>query len=723
MNLLKKSVILAIGLGLMMTASLSAQEYLDNALYVKFKETSSVSAKKFQRDVVPVEYLKLKISDKKMAQNGIHREAYSLSLFDNAFLDRTFQIRFDSTVNINKIIRLLENDPNVELVERVPIFKLFSENPAKTVPNDPYYPAFEGKELLWYLKMVNAEGAWALQQGDSNIKVAIVDGAVWGEHEDLQIPAKYQFDSYTKRVGTSAPIDNHPDIQCTTLYSANPNDDPCPAYSWSHGTHCAGVVGAKNNNGIGISSLAGGVTLLGIRATTSQYSGAVVSGYEGIRWAADNGAKVISCSWGTSTGGGDVGQAILKTCYDKNITIVVAAGNDNSMDKGEPASSMYVITVGSVDENKAKSSFSNYGNWVDILAPGGSALPANGEVGIISTTYCLAQSLRLYSHITEFNDKRYDEMSGTSMATPLVASLCGLMLSKDSTLTPAQIKDILQNTAQPSISNSFTPLAGIIDAEAAIKAIGQTKFDAPVENLSVDRNIADTIWLSWNQPSEPAHEIIGYRVFCNGSIIDSCNTEMAFKHYPAPSGQNIFSVSVLYKDGFVSIRKEVRAISPDMYQITVAANPKEGGIVSGTGSYADGSMLTISATPNEGYKFLHWKRLGSSSILSTRPTYTFRVDKKATYVAYFENENVANEQADNQAFSITPNPARDQVKISCPALINRISVVDLQGRTVMQAEHVNAQEWTLDVQGLENGTYVISLQTQNGNLQQKFVKL
>lgn len=723
MNLLKKSVILAFGLSLMMTASLSAQDYLDNALYVKFKETSSVSAKKFQRDVVPVEYLKLKISDKKMMQNGIHREAYSLSLFENAFLDRTFQIRFDSSANINKIIRLLEKDPNVELVERVPIFKLFSENPAKTAPNDPYYPAFEGKELLWYLKMVNAEGAWAQQQGDSNIKVAIVDGAVWGEHEDLQIPAKYQYDSYTKRVGNSAPFDNFPDAICTTIYSSNPNEDPCPAYSWSHGTHCAGVVGAKNNNGIGISSLAGGVTLLGIRATTSQYAGSVVSGYEGIRWAADNGAKVISCSWGSTSGGGDVGQAILKTCYDRNITIVAAAGNDNSLNKGEPASSMYVITVGSVDENKAKSSFSNYGNWVDILAPGGTALAANGSVGIISTTYCLAQSLRLYSHINEFNDKRYDEMSGTSMATPLVASLCGLMLSKDSTLTPAQIKDILQNTAQPNNSILFTPFAGIIDAEAALKAIGETKFDAPVENLTVNRNIADTVWLSWKQPSEPAHEIIGYRVFCNGKIIDSCNTDMAVKHYPCPSGQNVFSVGVLYKENFVSVRKEVRAITPDMYQITVAANPKEGGTVTGTGSYADGSMLTISATPNEGYKFLNWKRLGSSSVLSTRPTYTFRVDKKATYVAYFEKENVANEQAENQAFSLTPNPAREQVKISSPALISRISVVDLQGRTVKQIDHVNASEYTLDVQALENGTYVISLQTQNGNLQQKFVKL
>ncbi|MBD5387956.1 S8 family serine peptidase [bacterium] len=722
MNFLKKSVIAMIGM-ILMTASLCAQDYLDNALYVKFKETSSVSAKKFQRDVVPVEYLQLKLSDKKMVQNGFHREAYSLSLFDDAFLDRTFKICFDSTVNIHKIIRLLEKDPNVELVERVPMFKLFSKNTAKTVPNDPYYPPFEGKELLWYLKMVNAEGAWALQQGDSNIKVAVVDGAIWGEHPELQIPSKYQYDATTRTVGSSKPPYGQQNLKCSTIYSNNNQSDPCPPYSWSHGTHCAGVAGAKNNDGVGIASLAGGVTLMGIKATDLQHPDNVLDGYEGIRWALQNGAKVISCSWGGSTGGGDVGNSILRACYSRNVTVVAAAGNDNINDKGEPASSMYVITVGSVDENKAKSSFSNYGNWVDILAPGGSALESNGGVGIISSTFCLAQSLRLYKDIHEFDDKYYDEMSGTSMATPLVASLCGLMLSKDSTLTPAQIKYLLQSSSQKVDNPFFSPIAGIIDAEAAIKAVMETTFDAPVDNLTVSNTLADTVWLKWDRPSDASHEILGYRVLCNGTIIDSCTTETSFKYFSAPGGKNIYLVGVLYKDGVVSPYTEVRAVSPEFVRISTMANPRNGGTISGAGNYAKGATATLSAIPNEGYKFLHWKRMGSNSVLSPRPTYTFRVSEAAYYTAYFENENVANEQEENQTFSLTPNPAHEQVKISSPALINRISVVDLQGRTVKQIDHVNASEYTLDVQGLENGTYVISLQTQNGNLQQKFVKL
>lgn len=722
MTFIKKIATALIGFGLLAAGSLPAQDYLDNALYVKFKETSSVSAKKFQREVVPFESLNLKISEKKMAENGFHREATSMSLFDDPFLDRTFTIRFDSTANIEKIIRILEKDPNVELVERVPIFKLFSNNEPKSVPNDPYYQAVDGIEYLWYLKMINAEKAWKIQQGDSNIKVAVVDGAVWGEHPDLNIPSNLQYNAYTKSVGSSAPDYNNQDAQCSTLYAPEGSPDPCPVYTWSHGTHCAGVVGAINNNGIGISSLASGVTLMGISSTTSSFPGSVVSGYEGIRWAAQNGAKVISCSWGSSKGGGDIGNAILRTCFDNNITVVVAAGNDNTSERGEPSGTLYVITVGSVDENGNKSSFSNYGNWVDILAPGGSSSSANKRVGIVSTTYCKSQSLRLLKKIDEFNDQYYDEMEGTSMATPLVSSLCGLMLSKDSTLTPDQIKYLLQYSSTLTNSSLFNPNVGIINAEAALKAIDEVKFGAPVEGVSVVRADLDSVWFCWTPPTTNDHPIKGYRTYYNGTIVDSCTTETSSVVFPVPSGKNRLQVGVLYEDGSVSPLREVRYTTPEIYRISTASNPKTSGKVEGAGRYAKESSVTLKAIPNEGYKFLHWKRVGNSSILSTRPEYTFRALGNYTYIAYFESET-ANEDNENASFTVVPNPAKDQVKISCPAAIKNLSVCDLQGRTVKQENNINEPEWTINVENLAKGTYIIVLQTATGTMQQKFVKL
>lgn len=724
MNFFKKLVILALGAGFLYPVSLPAQEYLDNALYVKFKESSSVSAKKFRRDMVPIESLNLKISEKKMKQNGFHREARSLNLFDDSFLDRTFQIHFDSTVNIDKVIRLLESDPGVELVERVPVFKLFSAGPAaqSVVPQDPYYPAYNGIEYLWYLKMINAEGAWALQKGIPSIKAAVVDGAVWGEHADLGIPSEFQYNAFRMREGNSSPEYDDQDGRCATLYDPDPNVDPCPPYTWSHGTHCAGVVGAKNDNNEGIASLASGVTLLGVAATTAQYAGFVIAGYEGIRWAAANGAKVISCSWGGETGGTDVGQAILKACYDKDITIVAAAGNSNVDYSGDPASSMYVLTVGSVDENKAKSYFSNYGNWVDILAPGGKSNTDNKSVGIFSTTYCKNQSLRLNKQIDDFNDAYYDEMQGTSMATPLVASLCALMLSADSTLTPAQIKDILQNTSHPATGYHFTPLAGIINAEAAIKAVKEARYDAPVENLAIEKIDFDTVWLKWNEPANHTHEILGYRIFRNGEIIDSCTPQPRFADYPAPNGKNYYMVSVVYKDGVFSPRMEIRAVTPDLFTITTVTAPLAGGTVTGAGKYGAGATCTLNAVPNEGYTFVRWRRKGTSGTISTNPEYSFRVTEDQTYTAVFE-QGTANEQAGGQDFSIAPNPAKDHVRITCTAGIRQISICDLQGRIIMKIDVSDVNEHTIDTENLDNGTYIIRLQTANGNLQRKFVKI
>ena len=142
MNALKKFSFLCLS-SLLSFSIVQAQQYRDNAVYVKMKESTKVSAKSFGRDVVPLSSLGLKISQTKNNRFGLHQEAYSLSLFDNPILDKTFQIQFDSTSQIDKIIRILEKDPNVEYVERIPIFKLYGIYPGKaatdTAPDDPFY--------------------------------------------------------------------------------------------------------------------------------------------------------------------------------------------------------------------------------------------------------------------------------------------------------------------------------------------------------------------------------------------------------------------------------------------------------------------------------------------------------------------------------------------------------------------------------------------------------
>ncbi len=722
MKLFKKLVFLLAGCGLMNVSGLHAQEYLDNALYIKFKETSSVSAKKLQREVVPIEALNLKIAAKKADKFGLHREARSLQLFDNPVLDRTFRIQFDSTKDIEKIIRLLENDPNVEYVERIPIAKIMAVTPTpKSIPDDPFYQTINGVEFQWYLKMINAEEAWSMQQGDSNLIAAIVDGAIWANHPELNIPTSRQYNAGTQTSGNSNPPYSNQDLTCTKLYASSPNEaDPCPPYSWSHGTHCAGVVGAKNNNGIGIASLASGVTLLAVGANLPQYPDNVVGGYEGIRWAAQKGAKVISCSWG-SVGEGAVGDEILRTCYDKNIVIVAAAGNDNKNEMNAPASSPYVISVGSVDESGVKSNFSNYGAWVDIVAPGGTGNINNKFTGIISSTFCKSQSLRLRG-ISNFNDQYYDEMSGTSMATPLVASLCALMLSRDNTLTPIQVKNLLQNSSnENSINrNFFTPLAGIINASAALRAIDETKFDAPVENLTITKNIIDSVWFRWDPPVGNTHNLLGYRVYRNGTVLDSLTMATDCLDSLAPSGTVVYQVAALYEDGFVSIRKEARLSIPNYYTLTLRCSPAAGGTVTGAGKYRENAIATISAKANEGYQFLRWTRNGK--VVSERPDYNFRITANQIYAAIFQAET-ANENKGEAQVEIIPNPVRNTLKVLSPVPVKRLRICDLQGHLMQEAEGGDNTETTLNVESLRAGNYVLLLETAEGTFSKKFVKL
>lgn len=732
MNALKKLSILCLG-GLF-GASLQAQQYLDNALYVKLKESSPVSAKSMGRKTVPLSSLGLKITQAKNNKFGLHQEARSMSLFNNPVLDKTFSISFDSTTQIDKLIRALENDPNVEYVERVRIYETYGILPehkegTKAVPDDPYYQPVGEVDFQWYLKQVNAEGAWDIQaSGSPNIIAAVVDGAIWAEHPELNIPTERQHNAGTGTEGNSNPPSTVTQNEtCDALYSENPDVDPCPSYSWSHGTHCAGVVGATKNNGEGIASLASGVTLLAVAAHLPQYSEAVVGGDNGIVWAAEHGARVISCSWGSTSLPSRTEEAILKECYDSNIVVVAAAGNDNISSPHAPATSPHVISVGSVDEDGGKSSFSNYGNWVHITAPGGTASRENNYAAIFSTTFCQNQYTRLYhSGLGDpFAGEYYDEMSGTSMATPLVASLCALMLSYDSTLTPGEIKDILQNTSSHVSSNSqyFTPLAGTIDAAAALQAVQGRKYDAPVQNLTVTDYTLDSLWLDWDAPSGNTHDILSYNIYKNGVLLDSMwsaeNT--SYIDTTIEGGMTTYMVSVNYSDGYTSIRKEAQEDIPNIYTVEVFCTPRNAGTVTGAGRYAENARAALRAYPDSGYVFRHW--YGQGGVLSTRDYYEVVVRENVSIDAIFAVDPSDNEELLAEETRLAPNPVREILEINSPAAIETLSVFDLQGRKLKEMDGNNQNDFQMNASFLSEGTYVLELRTNMGTIKKKFVKL
>lgn len=367
-------------------------DYIDGEFYIKLKKVEKKSLSKtssfvnFQKELPFLSKLTSSIS--------VASAERSFYFSNSELLQSVYRVKIDNPKKGLDFMNSVEQDDNVEYIERVPLMK------TSLIPNDPY----ENSSNTYALYKIRAYDAWNVSTGNSYITVAVVDNAVQTNHPDLAGNMVAGYDV--------ADNDNNP----------NP-----PNSNFSHGTHVAGIVGAVTNNGIGISSLGfNTIRIMPIKAAYNSSNGnSINKGYEGVMWAAENGADVINMSWG---GGGysQTEQNTISYAHSLGSILVASAGNDNSSNRNYPAAYNYVICVASTDENDDRSSFSNYDNgtgWVDIAAPGSniySTIPYGG----------------------------YDYKSGTSMASPLVASLCGYILSQNPYLTTNEVEYILKNTSE-----------------------------------------------------------------------------------------------------------------------------------------------------------------------------------------------------------------------------------------------------------------------------------
>ncbi|MDY0215748.1 MAG: S8 family serine peptidase, partial [Bacteroidales bacterium] len=387
-----------------------------------------------------------------------------LTAFNDSKLMRIFFVTFNE---IQKVDEFIDELSKMDIIEYAELD--YKREPLWT-PNDPYYLG----NYKWYLTQIKAEQAWDIQKGISSVKVAIVDNAVWGAHEDLLIPANNQCNASVNPVqtgaGKSAPPTSVAQNPNCSMYDMN--NGLCYAYEWSHGTHCAGLVGAINNNGKGIASIGGGVTLYGVRCADNSGGMYNTSITRGVNWAAQQNVHVISLSLGGEQSS-TAEQQQMQSLYNNNVVVLASAGNDGTTTKLYPAAYSSVLAVASTDNNKKLSSFSQYGTWVDIAAPGGFYNETTSYINMLSTTYCTSQYFRITGTST-FDNKNYDGMQGTSMSCPVAAGAAALLKSRNSSATPAQIFNCLKTTSQPLASGSHTiaPGVGIIDVPAALNCIG-----------------------------------------------------------------------------------------------------------------------------------------------------------------------------------------------------------------------------------------------------------
>lgn len=389
--------------------------FVKGKIYFKLKDNVKIELSKSSNDnVKPAD---LPFLAKLSSKYKISKTRRPFVIDEDPKLLRSFELNFENYSLVDSLINEIEAFDMIEYAEKVPIAELCY------TPNDSYFKNINNLHLKWHWDVIQAEDAWDICKGDPDIKVAVVDVAVWTAHPDLNSKVVAQYDATN-----GAPDCNPPSI----------SNNQSKYELWSHGTHCAGLIGAATNNETGVAGIGYNVSIIGVKAADSQ-SAQLTSYLDAVTWAANNGANVISMSYGKS--GSQTGQNIYYAAYKKGITLVAAAGNQGDDAINYPASYSFIISVGSTDSDDIKSSFSQYNEYVDIMAPGGYCMGYSPTISLLSTTY--NTYLSGVGNITG----NYDFMIGTSMATPIVSGLCGLMLSLDPSLTPLEIEQCLKSTA------------------------------------------------------------------------------------------------------------------------------------------------------------------------------------------------------------------------------------------------------------------------------------
>jgi serine protease len=325
----------------------------------------------------------------------------------NNTLRQVIKIEYGSNTDPELLAKKLNRSTEVEWCEPYFIRK------TEFIPNDPSFAQ------QYSLPKIQAEQAWDITQGDSSIVIAIIDTGVDWDHPDLAANIWINRDEIP---GNGFDDDSNgfiDDIRGWDFGGLNGTPDNNPMEDRSdHGTHVAGIASAVTNNGIGVASIGFNSRLMVIKASrddvrSSSGQALIYYGYQGIIYAAENGARVVNLSWG-GEGFSIFEQEVVDYAISNGVLLVGAAGNSGVETDLYPGSYDGVLSVAATGTTDAKAGFSSYGVHVDVSAPGN---------GILST----------------WQDDNYVTLGGTSMATPLAAGLAALVAHQFPLFNPVQI--------------------------------------------------------------------------------------------------------------------------------------------------------------------------------------------------------------------------------------------------------------------------------------------
>ena len=375
-------------------------------------------------------------------------------------------------LTINQTIANLSQDPNVAYAEPDYIVNFAA------TPNDTDFTT------QWGLNNANdadidAPEAWDIGKGNNSVVIAVIDSGVDYNHNDL---ASQIWSNPNEIPNNGIDDDRNGFVDDIHGWDFADNDND-PIDEHNHGTHVAGVIGAQTNNSRGVAGINWNVQIMALKFMNAQGAGSTSAAIQAIDYAVANGASISNNSWG----GGGFSLALfdsIQAAYRRNHLFIAAAGNDGiNTDTTAHYPSSYnlpnIISVAATDQQDQLASFSNFGRTsVDIAAPG----------------------FQIHSTI---RNNQYQAFSGTSMASPFVAGVAGLLLGQNNTLTVSELKAAILDNADPvrALSGQIAT-GGRLNAFNSITGISSGAPTTPVAPVEISTpttttlSVGDTLQLS-----------------------------------------------------------------------------------------------------------------------------------------------------------------------------------------------------------------------------------
>jgi len=561
--------------------------------------------------------------------------------------DRVYTIEYSSPFDAMALCHELKQTGVVEFAEPYYIFDLYY------TPNDPRFG-----EQYWF-SMMQAQQAWDITKGDSSVVIGIVDSGLDWLHEDLAAnvwtnPGESGMDAQNRDKKTNGIDDDangrvddyhgwdlvgNPTLEQLQSGQLQPDNNPAPrlvsvsGYSGYHGTVVGGCASAVTDNSTGVAGMGFNCSLLGVKcAADSVATGSIVAGYDGIRYAADAGARIINCSWGGTADPSYVQtlQMLVDYAYEKGILVVAASGNNgtnNDVIPHYPSNLDHVLAVGATTNLDSAAGFSQYGLTVDVYAAG-------------------ANTLSTYPN----NQYMANGLNGTSFSSPIVAGLAGLIYSIHPDWTPDQVAMQIRITGDkvkvrnPNFSPYFYRRAN------ALRAVG------------INRNLSDG-----NPENRPGIDLVSYTVDAGTddtirSVDQTATISLRLKNYLAPATNvqvDAFAASSLTLASPMTIAS-IGTMEERTEQIEVKLNPASAIL------YSEGNLqliLRLTSGNYEDYLAVNvpvrlpgWNRLGGvSSVNPLVPMIGSSITAPTPNVAFAATYQQTSSSAYRSAYARTIN--------------------------------------------------------------------